>query len=107
MCQFMYNLQETEDGIIYKCNNCKHSEENHESLVNKTDYKSKEFSFKIPGEYLIYDKSIPITNKKQCPNEKCISRKEKDKQECIFYNEKNTVKLTFLCKQCLTSWNYS
>jgi hypothetical protein len=103
----MYTLMETEEGIIYKCQNCKHTEENHDSLVHKTQYKSNEFMEKLPSEYLIHDKTIPHTKKKVCPNEECPSRKDPSKQDAIFFNQKHTVVLTFVCTQCLTQWNYS
>lgn len=105
-CQFMYHLVETEHGIQYKCNNCKHTEENVESLVHITHYKVKEYKDSIPGEYQKDNVTLPRTKKKVCPNEACVSRKDPTLQEAIFYNEKNTVKLTFLCVHCLSSWNY-
>lgn len=96
------------DGKLYQvCKICGHEEENTETVLESTVYQGSLFVDTVSKKYMIHDKSLPRTTKVTCPNEACPSRNNKLLQESIFFNEKDNMKLIYICVVCNTEWKYS
>jgi hypothetical protein len=50
--------------------------------------------------------TLPKTTKYVCPNDDCITHANPKKKEAIFFNEGNSLKSIYICKECNTEWKY-
>ena len=92
-CQNMYYLKinnsgddSSEDGIVYYCRNCGHSENSNEISKNicisnmELSSKTTDCGYLV-NEYTKYDPTLPKTNKIKCPNTDCPQYAEKSKEQ--------------------------
>jgi hypothetical protein len=102
----MLNYIEENNALYEICNNCGHKDVSHDRIIESTIYK---ISNKNIGNnnYIRYDPTLPRTIHKECPNDECPSRKDKKMQEAVFYPDKLTMKLIYICIVCNTQWQYS
>lgn len=104
-CDSMLNYIEENALLHVKCNNCGYFDECSDRVIESYIYKSKNIN--VTNKYAIFDPSLPRTIHKECPNDKCPSRKDKGLQEAVFYPNKNTMELIYICTFCNTQWQYS
>ena len=50
--------------------------------------------------------TLPRTTKYICPNDDCITHSNPNKKEAIFFNEGDSLKNIYICKECNTEWKY-
>lgn len=98
---------EENDNLWNKCMECGFKEEYTNSIIEKKNYKGKEILVADNNKFLIYDPTIPRTIHKVCPNKNCISVEKPKLQEAVFIQDPVTVKLTYICVNCITEWKYS
>jgi hypothetical protein len=96
------------DGIEFKCLNCNFSKPINYSIKlyeldvnddNVSTYKSIE-----DNKLIIANPILPRTKDYNCKNINCISHKDKSKKESVFYKDKRTNNLIYVCCVCYTSW---
>jgi DNA-directed RNA polymerase subunit M/transcription elongation factor TFIIS len=111
-CENMYYIRidgEDSNKLIYYCRHCGHEEDN---LLNTdtTIYKSytkssSNASSNLINQYTKLDPTLPRVNNILCPNEDCITNKQKKEREIIYirYDEIN-MKYLYLCCDCDYTW---
>jgi len=101
-CNNKYYQIEDDGILIWNCKNCGNKEDCTDFLIDKKNYKTKNIAA-VNVRDIIYDPSYPRTNIKQCPNDNCPSRSNKDLQECIILTGVD-LKHFFVCTICRTQW---
>ena len=108
VCENKLYSFENDNKLYLKCKNCGFQEEQKNMVVHSKVYKeSSDANQHITNKFLIYDVTLPRTNKKKCPNSLCISNKNKNKQEAVFFPNTKTMELIYICTNCNTEWKYT
>jgi hypothetical protein len=96
------------DGIEFKCLNCNFSKPINYSIKlyeidlnddNVSTYKSVE-----DNKLIVANPILPRTKDYNCKNMNCITHKDNSKKEAVFYKDKRTHNLIYVCGVCYTSW---
>jgi hypothetical protein len=106
-CNTLLQKKELEQKLHEICHNCGFDRESRDELVSLSTYKNLFSLPNIFNRYVVYDPSLPRTKNKQCPNDTCPSRDDASKQEAVFFPERKTLRLTYVCCVCSTEWKYS
>jgi DNA-directed RNA polymerase subunit M/transcription elongation factor TFIIS len=101
----LYPIEE-EDKLMNICTDCGFKEEYTDNIIETRVYKSSQVTNTERNKYLIYDKTLPYTVHKICPNQDCDTKKNPELQEAIFITDKVTLKVSFICTSCNTEWKY-
>ena len=56
------------------------------------------------NEFFCKDPILPRTHDYSCKNPNCITHKKTDVKEAIFYKEKDSFKIKYICCVCYYSW---
>ena len=111
-CENMYymSISETDTNkLIYYCRVCGNTDETlstEGSCVLTTEFKQNEQKFShIINPYTKMDPTLPRIFMK-CPNEGCITNKDKPDQPNVIYirYDDQNLKYVYLCVQCDTVW---
>jgi hypothetical protein len=88
------------------CNNCNSSYTiNSKSIILSTNLETSGTQFKeINLEYKCMDPTLPRTKDYICYNEKCLTHKNLDNKEAIFFREGKGYITRYVCCKCYTSW---
>jgi hypothetical protein len=97
----------TSTGAEFKCNNCNNIEPIKKTILlysynieeNQTNIKSLE-----ENEFICKDPINPRTHDYTCKNPNCITHKDTNKKEAVFYKEKGSFKVKYICCVCYFSW---
>ena len=86
------------------CRNCGFVEEREERKLEQ--FKMNQSSTKkiYKPEELIHDFTYPRTKAVKCPNEDCSSAKN-GTGEVMYFRQKNSLKLNYICCDCATMWH--
>ena len=103
-CDNFFYHQEIDKKLHLVCKNCGYKELTTESLITKTIYKEDHLDTNINKQYLKYDVGYPRIHNKKCPNKSCPTREDTSKQEAIFFPDKTTLIMTYICVECDTEW---
>lgn len=94
-------------GAEFKCNNCNNIEAIKETIllynINLEDNNVKTKSLE-ENEFICKDPILPRTHDYSCKNPNCITHKKTDSKEAIFYKEKDSFKVKYICCVCYYSW---
>ena len=94
-------------GAEFKCNNCNNIEPIKETIllynINLEDNNIKMKSLE-ENEFFCKDPILPRTHDYSCKNPNCITHKKTDVKEAIFYKEKDSFKIKYICCVCYYSW---
>lgn len=114
-CKICYNMyyirlkEEDANKLIYYCRNCGNEEENFSKetiILSSSQFKQgeKQFDYYI-NKYSKLDPTLPRVNDIMCPNQECLTNKEKEPREILFirYDEKQ-MKYVYLCSTCDQVW---
>ena len=99
ICNNTLYLTEIENKLYLQCKKCGSKIKN-----NKTIISSKVYTFveteddPIHNKYVTFDNTLPRTNKKICVNSDC------KKSEAVFYPDKKTREISYVCCFCYTKW---
>lgn len=97
----------TSTGAEFKCNNCNNIQAIKETVllysINMEDKNSKMRSLE-ENEFLCKDPILPRTHDYNCRNPNCITHKDKGKKEAVFFKEKDSFKVNYICCVCYYSW---
>lgn len=93
--------------VIFNCLNC-----NFKSNIDKT-IKLYHLDLQVENQNVLSvedckilskDPILPRTKDYNCKNINCISHKNKANKEAIFFKDKSTYKLNYVCTICYTNW---
>ena len=102
-----YNLYKNLNNIgFYKCFNCGYFKQitNGTSIINNT--KSNVYNSDIILKLQSNNSILPRTRDYICPNSECKANDPKFKErEAVFYRNKNSYNLKYLCTVCTTEWD--
>jgi len=92
---------------VFKCNNCNNIQEIRETVLlyqYSTDTKDDKIKSLNENKFLTKDPLLPRTKDYICKNPSCITHKDDTKKEAVFYRDKNTFKLNYICTVCYFGW---
>jgi len=93
-------------GAEFKCNNCNNIQPIKETILLyniNMEEKSKIRTLE-ENEFICKDPILPRTHDYNCKNPNCITHKDKSKKESVFFKEKNSFKVNYICTVCYYSW---
>jgi hypothetical protein len=94
-------------GIMFKCNNC-----NYQKNIKET---IKLYQLNVDTIYSVYRSNddnkllflnpiYPRTHDYSCKNINCITHKDESRKEAVFYREKDSYLINYICGVCYNSW---
>ena len=105
-CGSLLHYAELENKLVNICKTCGYKVESDETLIQAKHYKKTNYNNFQNHQYYIYNPSFTRTIHYNCPNNDCVTHKNSDKKEAIFFNKKNSLKQAFICVACKTEWTY-
>lgn len=102
-------VQDTELSLMYYCPNCQTVKESDEvaesgSLVFFKSYEDDEDETSGMNEYTQYDPTLPTTKAVPCPNDKCVSNINEERDIVYIRHNTSRLKYTYMCRHCSTTW---
>ena len=98
----------TFDKIEFKCLNCNFRKPINESIklyeIDLVDDNSKDFKDIKKNKLLFNNPIYPRTRDYTCKNINCITHKDIKNKEAVFYKDKKTNLLVYICGVCYTNW---
>jgi hypothetical protein len=95
-------------GAEFKCNNCNFIKPIKDTvLLFQLEYTENLNKVKNLNENKLYCQNpiLPRTHDYICKNTNCLTNKDKKtKKESVFYRNKNSFKMTYICCVCYHSW---
>jgi hypothetical protein len=96
----------TSTGAEFKCNNCNNIQPIKETVLLyniNMEEKSKMRTLE-ENEFICQDPILPRTHDYICKNPNCITHKQLNKRESVFFKEKDSFKVNYICTVCFYSW---
>ena len=97
----------TSSGAEFRCNNCNNIQpiNNTVLLYNLNMEEKNTFTRTLEeNEFICNDPILPRTHDYTCRNPNCITHKDIKRKESVFYKEKNSFKVNYICTVCYFSW---
>jgi len=97
----------TSSGAEFKCNNCNNIQPITSTvLLYNLNMENKNNLTKTieENEFICNDQILPRTHDYTCKNPNCITHKDITLKESVFYKEKNSFKVNYICTVCYFSW---
>lgn len=94
-------------GAQFKCNNCNYSKNITETTLLyqiKIDDNVVKFTSLEENELLCKDPLYPHTHDYTCKNPNCITHKDPSLKDAIFYRNKSSYKINYICSKCFYNW---
>ena len=94
-------------GAEFKCENCNFTKQISETtLLYQINMEDKVVNIKTleENELITKDPLLPHTHDYTCKNPGCITHKNIDIKDAVFYREKNSFKLNYICAICYYLW---
>lgn len=94
-------------GADFKCENCFYSKPITDTiLLYQVNFEEKNIKVKSieENELLCKDPLYPHTHDYTCKNPSCITYKDSKLKDAIFYKEKNSYKVNYICTICFYNW---
>jgi hypothetical protein len=94
-------------GAEFRCNNCNNVKEINETILlynivmDDANIKIKTFE---ENKFMCKDPLLPHTKDYICKNPSCISHKNESIKDSVFYRDKNSFKLNYICSVCYFGW---
>jgi hypothetical protein len=96
----------TSSGAEFKCNNCNNIQPIKSTILlynlnmeDKNTIRTLE-----ENEFICNDPILPRTRDYTCKNPNCVTHKDIKQKESVFYKEKNSFKVNYICTVCYFSW---
>ena len=93
--------------VLYECTNCNFSNQIvkttllFEMNIDDNFNKIKKID---DNELLCNDPLMPHTHDYTCKNPSCITHKDIKIKDAIFYKDKNSYKVNYICSVCFYNW---
>ena len=97
----------TSSGAEFKCNNCNNIQPIKKTILlyNLNIEDKNTFPKTLENnEFICNDPILPRTHDYTRKNPNCITHKNIKSKEAVFYKEKNTYKVIYICAVCYFSW---
>jgi hypothetical protein len=97
----------TSSGAEFRCNNCNNIQPIKSTiLLYNLNMEEKNTSTRTleENEFICNDPILPRTHDYTCKNPNCITHKDSKRKEAVFYKEKNSFKVNYICTICYFSW---
>jgi uncharacterized Zn finger protein (UPF0148 family) len=94
-------------GAEFKCNNCNFTKQIGETtLLYSINMEDKVVKIKTleENELICKDPLLPHTQDYTCKNPSCITHKNTSLKDAIFYKERGSYKVIYVCAVCNYSW---
>jgi len=93
-------------GAEFKCNNCNNIQPIKDTILlyNINMEEKNKLRTLEENEFICKDPILPRTHDYNCKNPNCITHKDKSKKESVFFKEKNSFKVNYICTVCYYSW---
>ena len=94
-------------GAEFRCNNCNYIESINETVLlykYETDLNKINIKTLEENELLCKNPILPRTHDYICKNINCSTIKNKEEREAVFFREKNSYKINYICCICYNSW---
>ena len=93
-------------GAEFKCNNCNNIQPIKETILlyNINMEEKNKMRTLEENEFICKDPILPRTHDYNCKNPNCITHKDKSKIESVFFKEKNSFRVNYICTVCYYSW---
>ena len=101
---FGHKINKETDKLSYVCMSCNNIESvvDHCIIINELNTTVQDYPLNIN---MIYDVTLPRTNKIPCPNPTCPCVAKSEKPEIIIFQyNPNMLKTAYMCTQCKTYW---
>lgn len=99
--------EDLSSGAEFKCNNCNFTK----PIINTTLLYQINLEDKITkiknleeNELLSKDPLLPHTHDYTCKNPSCLTHKNIKLKDSVFYKEKNSYKVNYICCVCFYNW---
>jgi len=94
-------------GAEFKCNNCNFSKQITETTLlyqlNMEDKVVKITSLE-ENKLICKDSTLPHTHDYTCKNADCITIKDINRKDAIFYKDNSSYKVNYICTLCYYNW---
>jgi len=93
--------------VEFKCNNCNYIQNINETIIlYQYDINQKNINIKSleENELICNNPILPRTHDYNCKNILCITNKQKINKEAVFYRDKDSFKINYICCICYYSW---
>ena len=97
----------TSSGADFKCNNCNNIQPIKSTiLLYNLNMEDKNTTMRTleENEFICNDPILPRTHDYTCKNPNCVTHKDIKRKESVFYKEKNSFKVNYICTVCYFSW---
>jgi hypothetical protein len=94
-------------GAQFKCNNCNYSKDIVESVLlyqYTIDNKTTTVKSLEDNELLCNNPTLPRTHDYICKNVLCPTLKKNMKKEAVFFRERDSYKINYICTICFYNW---
>jgi hypothetical protein len=94
-------------GAEFKCENCNFTKQITETTVlYQVNMEDKNIKIKSieENELTCKDPLLPHTHDYTCKNPSCISHKDIKLKDAVFYKERNSYKVNYICTICFYNW---
>jgi hypothetical protein len=94
-------------GAEFKCDNCNYTNQITETTLLyqiTIDNKFEKINTLADNELITKDSLLPHTRDYICKNPSCITHNNNDIKNSVFYKEKNSFKVNYICCVCYYNW---
>lgn len=103
----LYDNMSISTNAEFKCTNCNYTNQILETvLLYNINY--DDLNIKIPSleenELFCKDPLLPHTHDYICKNPNCITHKNNELKDSVFYKEKSSYKVKYICCICFYNW---
>lgn len=103
----LFNTISSTGGIEFKCNNCNYRKKIKETI--RLYQMNVDSSYSIhrsqdDNKLLALNPIYPRTRDYTCKNINCITHKDENIKEAVFYREKDSYQTNYICNVCFSGW---
>ena len=94
-------------GIMFKCNNCNYGKKIKETIKlyqMNVDSVYSVFRSVEDNKLIAMNPILPRTRDYTCKNINCITHKNEDDKEAVFFREKDSYMTNYVCTICFNGW---
>jgi hypothetical protein len=94
-------------GAEFRCENCNFSKQITETtLLYQINLENKNIKIRSleENELATKDPLLPHTNDYTCKNPSCITHKNQSVKDSVFFRDKSSYKLNYICSVCFYNW---
>ena len=102
-CLYIQESSNDDKNLENYCRNCGFSEKRVDNKIEKFQFEYEQSYKNIVPHEIVNDLTYPRTRAVQCPSGTCSSN-HGEPREALYFKQKGTLKLTYVCCICKTMW---